>query len=229
MLLILLTITLFSCVADDPVVPSEEKGPKLEMKYLALGDSYTIGQSVPESSRWPVQLTKKLVDNGIVTSDTTQIIAVTGWTTQNLLKGIESKNPAHDFDLVSLLIGVNNYYQFKEAALPDYEKEFVQLLDSAIHFAGGDKKKVFVVSIPDYAYTPSLNGSKTVSEGIDLFNASNKRLTDSMGVDYVNVTPISRRGLDEPDLVASDDLHPSGKQYTLWVEEMYPLVKQKVQ
>lgn len=231
---VFLYVLLLACSKEDDVMPVNPANPSpvptpqpKNMKYLALGDSYTIGQSVDVDERWPVQLATKLEADGLITQEELKIIAVTGWTTQNLLNGIAQEQPNDTYDLVSLLIGVNNFYQGR--SLAEYEKQFVQLLDSAVKFAQGKKENVFVVSIPDYAYTPFGNGNQNISDGIDQFNASNKRLTDSVGIAYIDITPISRRGLDEPDLVASDNLHPSGKQYSLWVEEMYATIKQKVQ
>ncbi len=189
---------------------------KEKVRFLALGDSYTIGQSVAVSERWPVQLIDSLREKGISCYDP-QIIATTGWRTDNLKAAIESTNFSGSYNLVSLLIGVNNYYQGKSVA--SYSPEFTELLDIAIDLAGGDKSHVFVVSIPDYGYTPFGQGNQsTISQGIDSYNAANKFLTGTKGVTYINITGISREGLARPELVASDGLHPSGKMYTEWVE-----------
>jgi lysophospholipase L1-like esterase len=184
------------------------------VKYLALGDSYTIGESVAESERWPVQLAAKLSFGASPT-----IIATTGWRTDDLKKAIEAASLQPPYDLVSLLIGVNNQYQGK--SVEAYKQEFEELLQKAIALAGGDKNKVFVVSIPDYGYT-SFGKPKqaTISKDIDLFNEVNKAITTRYGIRYVNITDISRRGLDDTSLVAADGLHPSGKQYALWVERI---------
>ena len=189
-----------------------------EVKLLALGDSYTIGESVASSSRWPIQLVDSLQKRGV---DCLQpkIIATTGWRTDNLKNAISRTKFKKDeqYNLVSLLIGVNNYYQGK--SVESYAPEFEDLLKTALQLAGGDKSAVFVLSIPDYGYTPfGKEKQQTISEGIDAYNAVNKSISDKYGVKYYNITDISRRGLDEPDLVAADGLHPSEKMYSLWVQ-----------
>lgn len=193
--------------------------------YLALGDSYTIGQSVAAQKRYPVQLGDSLFLND--DAKEVGIIATTGWTTDELKNGIAAANNLrNEYDLVSLLIGVNN--QYRNYPLSTYKIEFKALLQQAIRFAGNDKTKVFVVSIPDYAYTPYGGGSATISNGIDEFNAACKAITEDLGVQFFDITPISREGLNDPDLVAADGLHPSGKQYTQWVELMLPMVRKMV-
>jgi lysophospholipase L1-like esterase len=187
-----------------------------KVKFLALGDSYTIGQSVAVSERWPVQLIDSLKKRGLTCYDP-KIIATTGWRTDNLKSAIINANLANDYNLVSLLIGVNNYYQGK--SVESYAPEFEELLNMAIKLAGNNKSHVFVVSIPDYGYTPfGQSNQETISKGIDAFNAVNKSITEKYGITYFNITEISRRGLQEPSLVASDGLHPSGKMYAEWVE-----------
>ncbi|MEL7002313.1 MAG: SGNH/GDSL hydrolase family protein [Bacteroidota bacterium] len=184
--------------------------------FLALGDSYTIGESVDEKERWPVQLADSLKQRGIKVAAPI-IIATTGWRTDELAASIKKEKPAKDFDMVSLLIGVNNQYQGK--SVKSYEPEFKKLLKTAIKHAGGDANKVFVVSIPDYGYTPfGKEKQAKISRELDEYNAVNKRLTETQGISYYNITDISRNGFDDPELVAGDKLHPSGKQYSLWVE-----------
>jgi len=189
-----------------------------KVKFLALGDSYTIGQNVEISSRWPVQLTDSLRAKGIA-CDGPRIVAMTGWRTDNLKAAIENANLPNTYNLVALLIGVNNYYQGR--TVESYIPEFSNLLDVAIELAGGNKSHVFVVSIPDYGYTPfGMSNQLTITAGINAFNAANKSISDAKGVTYINITDISRQGLVQPDLVASDGLHPSGKMYTEWVKVM---------
>lgn len=188
-------------------------------RYLALGDSYTIGQSVPVEERFPVQLLERLKSTYGLRDAEVDIIAQTGWTTTSLKAAIELfLDESVEYDLVSLLIGVNNQYQGMD--INTYRPAFSELLERAISIAGGDKNKVFVVSIPDYAFTPSHANIAAISDEIDDYNNINRNVSMEYGVRYVNITPISRRGLDEPDLVASDDLHPSGKQYSEWVVEI---------
>lgn len=191
-------------------------------QYLALGDSYTIGQSVCESCRFPMQLTAAL-ETEMGASIRTDIIAQTGWTTTNLLTAIANQNPSNDYDLVTLLIGVNNQYQHKPFSL--YEQEFPQLVNQAIAFAQGDKSKVIVVSIPDYAFTPFGQNSSdptTISTQIDQYNAFAKNYCESQNIAFINITDITRNGLDNPALVASDGLHPSQLAYTEFVERIFP-------
>ena len=179
-------------------------------RYLALGDSYTIGESVPATERFPVQLAREL---GL---GEPQIIAKTGWTTDELDSAIDAANPRGSYDLVTLLIGVNNQYRGRDAE--QYRGEFAALLQRAIGFAGGDVKKVIVVSIPDWGVTPFAEGrdrAKIAAE-IDRYNTVNREETSRAGARYVDITPISRGS--DPALVAGDGLHPSGKQYGEWVK-----------
>lgn len=200
----------FLCLSQPVVI----KDP---VKLLALGDSYTVGQGVAPGQAWPRQLVSELRRLGIEAADPT-IIAVTGWRTDQLIGALNSFDPPHEYNLVSLLIGVNNFYQLQ--SIETYAEEFDQLLDTAIGLAG-DTSSVFVLSIPDYGYTPfGQSNQPSISEGIDAFNEVNETLTKSKGIAYFNITDISRRGLDQPNLVADDGLHPSGVMYELWVERI---------
>ena len=188
------------------------------IRFLALGDSYTIGQSVAEAGRWPMQLADSLTLRGYAV-DTTAIIATTGWTTTSLSNAISNQQlEAAGYNLVSLLIGVNDQYQGQP--ISQYPARFQALLDSAIRYAGGNANRVFVVSIPDYAYTPFGNGNSTISTQLDAYNAINDSIAAANNVVRFNITPISRQGLNEPELVASDGLHPSAEQYRRWVTLM---------
>jgi lysophospholipase L1-like esterase len=187
-----------------------------KIKFLALGDSYTIGESVAKDERWPNLLADALRKQG-VDCPNPQIIATTGWRTDELKDAITNARPDKDHTLVSLLIGVNNQYQGKSA--DDYQPQFEELLNIAIAHAGGDKSKVFVVSIPDYGFTPfGREKQPLISAGIDAFNHVNRTVAAKYGVQYFDITGISRRGLNDPALVAADGLHPSGKMYAEWVE-----------
>ena len=218
---ILLMAFLLACQPEAPsdIILTDPPPPGgAGLKYLALGDSYTIGQSVAEEERFPVQLIAKWKGEGKVI-DSLRILAVTGWTTENLKNGLAGANLGNDYDLVSLLIGVNNQYQGRP--ISEYEQHFDDLLDSAILHAGGDPERVFVLSIPDYAYTPfgqNRPNPAQISAEIDAFNLINKALTEARGIQYYDITPISRLGLEQPELVAGDKLHPSGEQYRRWVE-----------
>lgn len=193
------------------------------IKFLALGDSYTIGQSVAESERWPNQLTDSLMNYGY-TFDTTQIIARTGWTTRNLMNGILQANVDSSYNLVGLLIGVNN--QFQGRSIGEYRTELDSLIRWSIALAGDNPNQVFLVSIPDYGYTPFGNTSnrERISNEINLFNGVKDSLAAEYNIPYYYITDISRKGIQNPELVANDNLHPSGKQYTEWVAKMLPLM-----
>ena len=190
----------------------------LSKKFLALGDSYTIGESVPEEGRWPEQLAKTLRDKG-ERIEKPRIIAVTGWRTDQLRKAIEEAHLKNEYGLVSLLIGVNNQYQNK--SIESYTLEFEELLQAAVDLGGGKRENVFVVSIPDYGFTPFGKSKQTeISKSIDQFNNVNREITLRKGIKYINITDLTREGLAKPEYVAGDGLHPSGKMYSLWVERM---------
>ena len=217
---------LLSC-STDTIVPYTQNPIPKNFKYLALGDSYTIGQSVCETCRFPVQL-KDSIGKYLNPNDTFQvkIIAQTGWTTTNLKSAIVTENPSNDYDLVTLLIGVNNQYQNKPFNL--YEQEFPELVNEAIQFAKGDRYKVIVVSIPDYAFTPYGNGSQSISNGIDLYNTFAENYCSSNNITFINITDITRLGLAQPELVATDGLHPSTIAYSKFVQRILPKAKIKL-
>ncbi|MBT8266257.1 MAG: SGNH/GDSL hydrolase family protein [Bacteroidia bacterium] len=197
------------------------------LKVLSLGDSYTKGESVCSSCGFPVQLKDSLnmrLANVIVQN---QVIAQTGWTTTNLITNINNATLQNDYDLVTLLIGVNNQFQGKPFSL--YEAEFPQLVNRAIAYAKGDKNRVIVLSIPDYAFTPFGQGNSAISDNIDEYNAFAQNYCNNNGITFVNITDISRLGLDVPELVAADGLHPSTLAYTRFVERLLPFAIQKIQ
>jgi lysophospholipase L1-like esterase len=188
-----------------------------KIRFLALGDSYTIGEKVAEENRWPMQLAVRLREKGI-TIEKPLIIAKTGWTTDELLKGIEENNPQGTYDLVSLLIGVNN--QYRRYRLTEYSKEFSILLDKAICFAGGEPQGVIVLSIPDWGVMPFAKkmDQKKISQEIAEFNKINKKIATQKGVFYIDITPLSRQAENDMALVAEDGLHPSSEMYKIWVD-----------
>lgn len=191
------------------------------INFLALGDSYTIGESVKEEERWPEQLATALRLKGY-TVEKPRIIATTGWRTDQLKKAIEETQLKQRFNLVSLLIGVNNQYQGKSPE--SYKTEFLELLNKAIQLADGKKENVFVVSIPDYGFTPfGKPRQEQISKELDEYNTINKNITEANGIRYINITDISRNGITQPELVADDNLHPSGLQYKLWVDRIWDL------
>ena len=197
--------------------------------YLALGDSYTIGQSVDVADRFPMQTVKLLQLDGIKIG-TPEIIAQTGWTTDNLLSSLRYAAPSRPtYDIVTLLIGVNNQYQHKPQQ--EYADQFLSLLTKSIAYAGNRKNRVIVLSIPDYSVTPFANGSdrQSIAKDIDAFNAINKHISDSAGTFYLDVTGFSRLAGSETSLVAVDGLHPSGSQYSLWARDLAPLILKALQ
>lgn len=191
------------------------------LRFLALGDSYTIGEAVDEAERWPVQLAGLLRTQGVEIEEPL-IIARTGWTTDELSAGIDATNPSGPFDLVSLLIGVNNQYRGRE--VDEYRREFAALLDRAIALAGGRAGRVLVLSIPDWGVTGFAKGldRAKIAREIDAFNAVNAAEAQRAGARYVDVTPVSRRAATESGWVASDNLHPSGRMYAEWAQLALP-------
>lgn len=191
---------------------------KHSIRYLALGDSYTIGESVGRDENFPSQLAHKLEEQLKKDVDV-QIIARTGWTTDELQAAIDKEKPAGKYDVITLLIGVNNQYRGRDTT--NYRPEFTALLEQAIHFAGNEKSRVIVVSIPNYGYTPfGKNKQASITQGVDAYNSVAQQVAESEGIQFVDITEISEKGLEQPALVASDGLHPSVGQYGLWVEKI---------
>ena len=194
--------------------------------YLALGDSYTIGEGVAPSARWPVQLAAALRSRGL-SIDEPVIIARTGWTTAELLSAVDaSANDAgRTFDLVSLLVGVNDQYRMLE--LNTFQIAFDRLVSRAIACAGQRAGRVLLVSIPDWSVTPFARSywrtAREIAAEIDLFNDSVRARALSCGARFVDITPTSRRAASEPELLASDGLHPSALMYADWVRLLVPL------
>ena len=191
--------------------------------YLALGDSYTIGESVSEPDRWPNQLVKKLNETDLLVSEA-RILAKTGWTTDELIQAIQDSTLAETYDFVSLLIGVNN--QYRGRFVENYQKEFTTLLDIAIKFADQKSSKVFVVSIPDWGITPFAKDRDAIkiANEIDQFNTIAQEVCKQKKVPFVDITDISRRAQKDLTLLAKDGLHPSGKMYAFWVDRLLPKV-----
>ncbi len=192
-------------------------------KFLALGDSYTIGQSVEISERWPVQFLKELKTNTNAI-DTLQIIAQTGWRVDQLKEAMNNSNLEPPYGLVSLLIGVNNQFQGQDAV--GFRPEFIEILEKSLKLVENRTERLFVVSIPDWGSSPygkTLNRIQ-ISKEIDDFNSVLKEESEKRGIRYFNITTISRTALTDDSLIASDGLHPSGKMYKLWVDKMIPVI-----
>ena len=192
-------------------------------KFLALGDSYTIGQSVEINERWPVQFLKEL-KTSTSAIDTLQIIAQTGWRVDQLNEVMNNSDLEAPYGLVSLLIGVNNQYQGQKAN--SFKPEFIEILERSLKLVDNRKERLFVVSIPDWGASPygaTLNRTQ-ISKEIDEFNSVLKEESEKRGIRYFNITTISRRALTDNSLIASDRLHPSGKMYKLWVDKIIPVI-----
>ena len=196
-----------------------------QLTYLALGDSYTIGEAVSQDQSFPYQLSAGLSKQGLNVA-APKIIAKTGWTTDELQAAIKTEGLNAKFDFVTLLIGVNN--QYRGYPIDTYRTEFRELLQTAIAFAGGNKTHVFVVSIPDWGATPfgkqSGRDLRTVSNEIDAFNAVGKQETLNAGASFTDITPGSRDASANLSLVASDGLHPSGNMYKNWANNLIPVI-----
>ncbi|HXT16957.1 MAG TPA: SGNH/GDSL hydrolase family protein [Gemmatimonadaceae bacterium] len=203
--------------------PGPPPVPPAEVRILALGDSYTIGESVSAEERWPVQLAKMLRARGIAVADP-QIVARTGWTTDELSAGIDDAKPKGPYDVVTLLIGVNN--QYRGRSIDEYRAQFRALLARAIEFAGGRASRVIVVSIPDWGVAPFAAGRDAgrIATEIDAFNRANREEAERKGAAYVDVTAVSRRAQADRGLVAGDGLHPSGAMYAEWTKLILPTV-----
>jgi lysophospholipase L1-like esterase len=204
-IVLLCVVTLAFCTSSRPPA-----------RFLALGDSYTIGESVAEADRWPNQLARALK------VPQPEIIAKTGWTTDELDAAIDKANPHGPYSLVTLLIGVNNQYRGRDEE--QYRREFAALLQRAIAFAGGNAQHVIVVSIPDWGVTPfAANRDRAkIGREIDQFNAINREETLRAKAHYADITPESRGAATDPSLVAGDGLHPSAKMYAQWVALIEP-------
>ena len=216
-------LCLISCMLVSYVLASdmEQNKERHPVRYFALGDSYTIGASVAPAERWPMQLAAKLRANGLIVAEPL-IIARTGWTTDELMAAVERQQPQGPFDLVSLLIGVNDQYRGRSGDA--YRRHLRQLLHTAIAYAGGHAAHVIVLSIPDWSVTPFAAGHQraAIATAIDHFNAINRQEAAQAGVRYVDVTAVSRQALQDTSLLATDGLHPSGKMYTQWAELVLP-------
>ncbi len=212
---------------EDNTEPEETPSDtKSSLKILSLGDSYTIGESVCDTCRFPEQLKdsiKEKIDNQDIEL---KVIARTGWTTTALKGAIENETLAKDYDLATLLIGVNNQYQRRPFDI--FEKEFPELVSEAIKYANGKKDNLIVVSIPDYAFTPFGNADSNISQDINKYNSHIENYCKQYGITYIFITDITRKGLENPNLVASDGLHPSTSAYTQFVSRILPYALEKI-
>jgi lysophospholipase L1-like esterase len=222
--LLALAIGCLACVSESETDGFVRSGSKADISFLSLGDSYTIGESVADSARWSVQLAQMLRQEGYDVG-VPDIIAKTGWTTAELADAIKASKNDKRYDLVSLLIGVNN--QYRGQSVERFRTEFRDLLATSVRYAGGRKDRVFVLSIPDWGVSPfgASRDRAQIAREIDAFNAVAKEETQKAGIMYVDITPISRRALGNADMFASDGLHFSGEMYSLWAREALPAVR----
>ncbi|OJW81693.1 MAG: hypothetical protein BGO69_14370 [Bacteroidetes bacterium 46-16] len=191
--------------------------------YLALGDSYTIGEQVPMQENFPHQLVNHLKEQHLEVSAPV-IIAQTGWTTDELATAICEHNIHETFSFVTLLIGVNN--QYRGRTVENYREEYEQLLRQAIIFANGHTQNVFVLSIPDWGATPFAEGRdrERVAREIDMYNTTCKDITEAHKCHYLYITDSTRQNGAQPAYLAADGLHPSAKEYAIWVGKLTPMV-----
>jgi lysophospholipase L1-like esterase len=201
-------------------------GSKMDSSFslLCLGDSYTIGESVLPAENFPNQ-TVALLKKEEHDFETPEIVAQTGWTTDELLDAISKHSFKNSYDFVTLLIGVNN--QYRGGSIENYKVEFESLLRQAIPFANGKTDHVIVLSIPDWSVTPFARdrNRKQIAKEIDDYNAANKNIAEQYKVNYIDITPGTRQELNDPGLLAGDGLHPSEKEYAKWAEKTSGLIK----
>lgn len=192
------------------------------MRYLALGDSYSIGEGVQHAERWPMLLAARLRRAGVPLDDPL-IVARTGWTTDELAAAMDTTTLAPPYDLVSLSIGVNNQYRGRD--LDHYRHEFRGLLARAVRLAGGNAGRVIVVSIPDWGVTPfarnDARGAARIGQQVDAFNEVNRQEAARAGTAWIDVAPLSRQSGE--DWLVADELHPSARQYAHWVDRIEPI------
>ncbi len=216
--------------ANNPVSNPVTTVTVKKYNYLAIGDSYTIGEAVPSTENFPNQATRMMkTDSAEVI---TRIIAKTGWTTDELETGIIAANNTDpllaSYDFVSLLIGVNN--QYRGRSVDNYKPEFEALLQKAIQFAGNRPERVVVLSIPDWGVTPFATGRDRaqIAAEIDAYNAANKEISFRYNIHYIDITPLTREAASDPTLLAADGLHPSGKEYRRWAERVANFFQSKI-
>ena len=208
---------------DSPAPPDPNHA---ELRYLALGDSYTIGEGVEPDGRWPVQLARALRNEGVALADP-RIVAATGWTTDELSAAIDAAEPLGTFDLVSLLIGVNN--QYRGRSVDAYRDEFDALLARATGFANGRADRVLALSIPDWGVTPfaiqSGRDRIRIADELDACNAAARSTCAARGIAFVDITPASRALGGAPEMLADDGLHPSAAMYAQWARLALPVAR----
>lgn len=196
----------------------------LQLRYLALGDSYTIGEGVPAAQTWPWRLRERLADAGIGLAEP-DVIATTGWSADELLAALESSEVRPTYDLVSVLIGVNDQYRGREVA--EHLPHFNTLLSRAVALADGNPARVFVVSIPDWGVSgfggEDARGRQAIAAAIDDYNRAQRELCEMRGIAYADITPASRACAGDASMFVDDRLHPSARQYQCWLDIVAPV------
>ena len=200
----------------------------MPLTYLALGDSYTIGESVEPDARWPIQLFQRILNRGFE-AEIPEIIAQTGWTTDELQGAVENRNLNQTFDLVSLLIGVNN--QYRGRCVKEFGEQVEQLIDTAVRLSQSQEDGVIVLSIPDWGCTPFAKDRDQAKIGleIDEYNREKKDRCRQAGVTWVDITDLTRNVRDNPELTAEDGLHPSKVLYGQWVDRVWPVLTSRLE
>ena len=219
-----MALLIFSCAKKETYPLPMTNQQNTAKTFLALGDSYTIGQNVPSNDNFPNQ-TVQLLKSSRYDFKSAEIVATTGWTTDELQNSINNRSFTPPYDIVTLLIGVNN--QYRGRPVDTYKPEFENLLKQAMQFAGGKANHVFVLSIPDWGVTPFASGRdrNQIAREIDEYNAANKNISETYKVNYIDITPWTREATHDLSLVASDGLHPSAKEYKRWSEKLADKIK----
>jgi lysophospholipase L1-like esterase len=200
----------------------------MPIRLLALGDSYIVGERVGKIEAWPIQLIRALRSSGRGAEEPTTV-AVSGWDTRDLIEALNLSDLESPFDVVTLQIGVNN--QFRNGTVSDFEVGLSNLIEKAIDLAGGNVANVVLISIPDWSVTPFAEGApkQDIAKSIDEFNAVILELAEESGAKFVDITAISRRAGEQPELIAADGLHPSAEMYAEWVELILPVVEEIIE
>ena len=211
----------------DPGVRRDDEQANMVFSYVALGDSYSIGEGVEEAARWPMQLAHALRTDDIALADP-RIIAMTGWTTDELATAMDEAEPLGEWDVVSLLIGVNDQYRGRD--VDDYIGGFTALLQRAIALADGRPRRVFVLSIPDWGVTPFARESgrnlQQIADELDAYNAAARTICIAHDVAFINITQVSRELGAHPNMLADDGLHPSASMYAEWTQLALPVARE---
>lgn len=214
-------------VAGCGTIGNSNISEEMDYSFLALGDSYTIGEGLEVEQSWPFQLTDRLRERGYKVAPP-KIVARTGWTSRDLIRNIDAEIGVHrDFHLVSILIGVNNQYQGKPRT--EFEEDLREIFRKAISHSKTRERGVFALSIPDYSVTPfGEDNAEITTLEIDRFNDTVRRIAEEFEVDFYNITPSSREALTNRELIASDSLHPSALMYRFWVDDIVEEVIEKL-